>query len=125
MSLGTIQSIESGHSMPPSLSNAQDKSEPSSSGDAHWFTAAISKADTPVSDNVAERVIGSLSGSSEHLQNLSDQANRDLRKASKSADPDAISKASRSLSNFYLEALLTSKMISKGTQAVEKLTSLQ
>lgn len=98
----------------------------SNSSDASWFSAAIQPTQKHDSEaNVAERIVGQLSGSSEHLQKLSDKADRALQKASKSSDPQDVVKASRSLSSFYLESLLTTKLISKGTQTVEKLTSLQ
>lgn len=94
--------------------------------DVQWFSAAIQPSTQGAGDNnVAERIVGQLSGSSEHLQRLSDQADRALRKASSSSDPMDVVQANRSLSSFYLESLLTTKLISKGTQAVEKLTNLQ
>ncbi|MGR2741031.1 type III secretion system inner rod subunit SctI [Billgrantia sp. Q4P2] len=94
--------------------------------DIHWFSAAIQPTEKGGGEsNVAERIVGQIAGSSEHLQKLSDQADRALRKASKSNDPQDVVQANRSLSSFYLESLLTTKLISKGTQAVEKLTNLQ
>ncbi|MCE8032133.1 EscI/YscI/HrpB family type III secretion system inner rod protein [Billgrantia tianxiuensis] len=94
-------------------------------GDVQWFSAAVQPTERAADSNVAERIVGQLAGSSEHLQQLSDKADRALRKASKSNDPQDVIQASRSLSSFYLESMLTTKLISKGTQAIEKLTNLQ
>lgn len=93
--------------------------------DVRWFSAAIQHPTRPEDTNVAERIVNQLASSSQELQNLSDDANRALRKASSSSDPKDVVQANRALSSFYLESLLTTKMISKATQAVEKITSLQ
>jgi type III secretion system YscI/HrpB-like protein len=107
-------------------SATEDQSSRPETSDVQWFSAALQPAQkTDANDNVAERIVSQLSGSSEHLQKLEDKANRALNKASKSSDPMDIVHANRSLSSFYLESLLTTKLISKGAQAVEKLTNLQ
>ncbi|MHA6494954.1 type III secretion system inner rod subunit SctI [Pseudomonas borbori] len=95
--------------------------------DVSWFSAALNKptATTASEDNVASRIIGQLSNRSEALQKLSERSDRALQKAAKTADPMDMVKANRSLSSFYLESVLTAKMVSKGAQAVEKLTNLQ
>ncbi|MDW6001952.1 type III secretion system inner rod subunit SctI [Vibrio mangrovi] len=104
----------------------EDQSNRPEKSDVQWFSAALQPVQkTDASDNVAERIVSQLSGSSEHLQKLENKANRALNKASKSSDPMDIVHANRSLSSFYLESLLTTKLISKGAQAVEKLTNLQ
>jgi type III secretion system YscI/HrpB-like protein len=117
----TLQTSLSGHTSPAAA-------EPSSPGqsDVSWFSAALEPVVQKEGDsNVAERIVSQLAGSSEHLQKLSDKADRAVRKASRSSDPQDVMQANRSLSSFYLESLLTAKLISKGAQAVEKLTSLQ
>jgi type III secretion system YscI/HrpB-like protein len=97
------------------------------SSDVNWFSAQMNeKPSQPQNENsVASRIIGSLSQHSDQLQKLNDRANRDMVKASRSAEPNDMLKANRSMSSFYLESLMTAKMVSKGTQAVEKLTNLQ
>ncbi|PXF32321.1 hypothetical protein WH50_05280 [Pokkaliibacter plantistimulans] len=107
-------------------SGEQSKIKAPSQQDVHFFSAAMQAPQQDQSNtNVAERIVDQLSGSSEHLQALSDKANKALRKASKSSSPEDVIAANRSLSSFYLESLLTTKLISKGSQAIEKLTSLQ
>lgn len=95
--------------------------------DIAWFNAQMDqpKADPAQEDNVASRIIGGLSQHNSEIQKLSDRAGRDLQKAARTAAPEDMLKANRSMSNFYLESLMTAKMVSKGSQAVEKLTNLQ
>ncbi|QUX90817.1 EscI/YscI/HrpB family type III secretion system inner rod protein [Marinomonas sp. A3A] len=125
MSVKSIQSIETS-SANYSASVTQSKPVEANQTDASWFSAAFQQNQkTTETGNVAERIVGQLSGSSEHLQKLSNDADRALKKASKSNDAQDVVQANRALSSFYLESLLTTKLISKGTQAVEKLTSLQ
>jgi type III secretion system YscI/HrpB-like protein len=97
------------------------------SGDVSWFNAQLQTQPAAQADenNVASRIIGSLSQRSDELQRLNDRANRDLVKATRTADPQDLLQANRSMSSFYLESLMTAKMVSKGSQAIEKLTNLQ
>ena len=98
-----------------------------SKSDVSWFSAAMRSPQgvEQSENNVASRIIGQLSNHSETLQKLSERSDRALQKAAKTADPMDMIKANRSLSSFYLESVLTAKMVSKGSQAVEKLTNLQ
>ncbi|WP_273808410.1 MULTISPECIES: type III secretion system inner rod subunit SctI [unclassified Pseudomonas] len=97
--------------------------------DVAWFKAALGPntghTAQAVPDNVAARIIGQLSQRSDALQRLSDRAGRDLQKAARTATPEDMLKANRSLSSFYLESVMTAKLVAKGSQAVEKLTNLQ
>lgn len=125
MTIKNVQSFE------PSSAISSESFAPStnarvSQSDASWFSAMLQSGQTSNENvNVAERIVGQLSGSSEQLQKLSDEADRALKKASKSNSPQDVVEANRALSSFYLESLLTTKLISKGTQTVEKLTNLQ
>ncbi len=93
--------------------------------DVEWFSAALDEPGSEFSVSVSDKVINGLTNSSKELQRLSDQAAGDLLKASKSLDAKTIIQANRSLSSFYLQSMLTAKIVSKGTQAVERLTNLQ
>ncbi|SHO56776.1 type III secretion system inner rod subunit SctI [Vibrio quintilis] len=124
----SVHSVQLNHQIPQSGNISPATAEPSApdQSDVSWFSAALNPVQQKDNDNnVAERIVSQLAGSSEHLQKLSDKADRAVRKASRSSDPQDVMQANRSLSSFYLESLLTTKLISKGTQAVEKLTSLQ
>ncbi|KHK65081.1 type III secretion system inner rod subunit SctI [Pseudomonas frederiksbergensis] len=95
--------------------------------DVSWFNAQMHEK-TPVPDsenNVAARIIDSLSSRSGELQRLEERANRDMLKAIRTADPQDMLQSNRSLSSFHLESLMTAKIVSKGSQAIEKLTNLQ
>ena len=116
--------VSSAHTESSSLSLSRPTQSPTQD-DISWFSATIKSQNTATDPNVAERIVDQLAGSSKELQNLSNDANRALRKASRSSDPKDVIQANRALSSFYLESLLTTKLISKGTQAVEKITSLQ
>ncbi|PPC77026.1 EscI/YscI/HrpB family type III secretion system inner rod protein [Pokkaliibacter plantistimulans] len=126
MSVKDIQGLGQVNIPSTAESGEQSKVKAPSQQDVHFFSAAMQAPQQDQSNtNVAERIVDQLSGSSEHLQELSDKANKALRKASKSSNPEDVIAANRSLSSFYLESLLTTKLISKGSQAIEKLTSLQ
>ncbi|WP_260954411.1 type III secretion system inner rod subunit SctI [Pseudomonas citri] len=91
--------------------------------DIAWFSAQMQRpAEKPAS---ADQVAIPASQASLSLQGFSDRAARDLDRASRSIDPQDAMKANRSLSSFYLESLLSAKIVSKAAQSVEKLTSLQ
>ena len=94
--------------------------------DINWFnasllpTAAI-KPDTVKSDHL---IANPLSQRSVLLQELSKTAARALQKVSTSTDPVDMLTSTRAMSAFHLETVLSAKMISKTSQAIEKLTNL-
>nr|WP_298141179.1 type III secretion system inner rod subunit SctI [uncultured Pseudomonas sp.] len=102
---------------------AEKLSDPAGS-DVSWFSAAMQEGagQAPMALGGAVRPLGDLFQS---LQGSSDKVARGLKKASASADPMNIRKASKSLSEFYLESLLSAKLVGKAAQGLEKLTNLQ
>lgn len=60
-----------------------------------------------------------------HLASLEADAMNKLQNLSTSMNPGDYMKTARSLSAYQLETMLTTKVIAKSTQAVEKLTNLQ
>lgn len=98
-------------------------SDPAGS-DVSWFSAAMQEGGgrTPMALGAAGHPLGDLFQS---LQGNSDKVARGLKKASASVDPMNIRKASKSLSEFYLESLLSAKLVGKAAQGLEKLTNLQ
>ena len=60
-----------------------------------------------------------------HLASLEADYVRKLQHLSTSLNPGDYMKTARSLSAYQLESLVTVKVISKTTQAIEKLTNLQ
>lgn len=67
----------------------------------------------------------SNSGPLAHLAGLEADAMAKLQQLSTSLNPGDYMKTARSLSAYQLESLVTTKVIAKSTQAIEKLTSLQ
>ncbi len=70
-------------------------------------------------------MISPISEASLAYQKDSEKVDRNLQRAARSNDPQTLIEANRSLSSFYLESLLSAKLVSKAAQTVEKLTSLQ
>ncbi|MBI6854916.1 EscI/YscI/HrpB family type III secretion system inner rod protein [Pseudomonas cichorii] len=92
--------------------------------DIAWFNAAMRSADPkPASDS--QMLVSPISKASTAYQKESERVDRDLQRAARSSDPKMALDANRSLSSFYLESLLSAKLVSKAAQTVEKLTSLQ
>lgn len=94
--------------------------------DINWFSTSLkSPAPGSVNNSTSDNHFApSLSQRSELLQGLSNQAARRLQKVSNSTDPVDMIKSTRAMSAFHLETVLTAKMISKTSQAIEKLTNL-
>lgn len=59
------------------------------------------------------------------IDQLSQDAMRSMKQAVMDNDPTSVAKMSRALSQYSLEMAVTTKVISKGGQAVEKLTNMQ
>ncbi|MBT2375474.1 type III secretion system inner rod subunit SctI [Pseudomonas fluorescens] len=95
---------------------------PSEVADIAWFTAQIKR---PAFEPTAGQPERGLRQVIADLNNRADIAARDLRKVVRSIDPQETMQANRSLSSFYLESLLSAKVVAKAVQGVEKLTSLQ
>ena len=99
---------------------------PPEAADIKWFNASLHpaaamKPDTVKSDNL---MANPLNQRSVLLQELSNTAARALQKVSASTDPMDMLKSTRAMSAFHLETVLSAKMISKTSQAIEKLTNL-
>lgn len=97
-----------------------------SDADSHWFSAALqSSLDEPVTGNFAEHLIDPLVHRASALDDLSKQAGKALREASLESDPMKFMKLGETLSEYSLQTSLSVKVISKGAQALEKLTNMQ
>ncbi len=95
-------------------------------GDADWFRAALQRQEPdPNFGGLSEHVVSPLTRKTLSLEELSKDAGKALREASLDADPVKFMQASRALSDYYLQTSLSVKIISKGFQAMDKLTSMQ
>ncbi|RMQ45838.1 HrpB [Pseudomonas cichorii] len=92
--------------------------------DIAWFNAAM-RSGEPKTASDTQMLVSPISKASTAYQKESERVDRDLQRAAKSTDPKMALDANRSLSSFYLESLLSAKLVSKAAQSVEKLTSLQ
>lgn len=94
------------------------------SADIAWFSAAMQPAAPRSAASPASEVSPVLQATSA-FQKDAEWINRQLQRVSGSVDPQQMMQANRSLSSFYLESMLSAKLVSKAAQSVEKLTSLQ
>ncbi|WP_124379081.1 EscI/YscI/HrpB family type III secretion system inner rod protein [Pseudomonas synxantha] len=87
--------------------------------DANWFKAAYeSRSET-------SGLFASLASHTLAMRQKGQQTIQKLKDTSDQPTPLAVEKSTRALSSYYLESLLTAKIIGKSTNALEKLTSLQ
>ncbi|MBJ7220890.1 MULTISPECIES: EscI/YscI/HrpB family type III secretion system inner rod protein [unclassified Brenneria] len=95
-----------------------------SSHDVSWFSAALEDAPvTPVSGNSSW--LGALAEKSQGLGSVFKEAEREVGQSMRSNNPKDVLDATRTLSSFYLESLLSAKLVAKSVQSLEKLTNLQ
>lgn len=90
--------------------------------DVTWFTAQLKP---PVAAPMNAQPTLPIGSAVSRLNDSADIAARSLRKVVSSIDPQQAMQANRSLSSFYLESLLSAKLVAKAVQGVEKLTTLQ
>ncbi|KMM85795.1 type III secretion apparatus protein, YscI/HrpB, C-terminal domain-containing protein [Pseudomonas taetrolens] len=109
----------------PSMTSSSPGQGPETT-DINWFNASLGMPgpETGLPLYPGHSVSPSLSQRSEFLQELSNLAARRLQDVSKSTDPMDMIKSTRAMSAFHLETVLTAKIVSKTSQAIEKLTTL-
>lgn len=120
-----ISSVDNSGSPAPDLSIDQGLVRNPSQSDVDLFDSAMRSDASPSTGHLSELVAGALSGRLDSTNNLSQQTLRSLKKASASGDPMDIAKVGRELSTFSHEMALATKVISKGAQAIDKLTNMQ
>ncbi|WP_434698143.1 type III secretion system inner rod subunit SctI [Pseudomonas sp. D1-1] len=99
------------------------------------MVSAPAQADVDLFDNamrgnhepagLASSLMGAISDRLAGQAELSHQAERAMKSASVSTDPMDILKMSGTLSQYSLQTALTTKVVSKGAQVLDKLTNLQ
>lgn len=94
--------------------------------DINWFNASLNTPVIPSTHNTpsAPYFARPLNRQSAHLQGLSNQAAQALLKVSTSTDPIDMLNSTRALSKHGLDSILAAKVVSKTSQAVDKLTNL-
>ncbi|QQQ52099.1 hypothetical protein JJQ97_07715 [Pseudomonas syringae] len=124
MSIGKLDSSSaSATALKPEL---EEQEGSATRGDADWFKAALQKTEpTEAAGSFSEQVMNPLTRKALSLEDMSKDAGKALREASLDSDPMKFMEASRALSSYYLQTSLSVKMISKGSQALDKLTNMQ
>jgi hypothetical protein len=75
--------------------------------------------------SVADKVIDKFSDMSEGMALKKDDFEMKLSKASETGNAADALAATRAMSEYYLQAAISTKVASKATQAIDKITSLQ
>jgi len=105
--------------------SATPASEPTS-GDANMFSNELNNVESPFDNYPAKG--GMIHQATELFAQVNDQKNRidtSLRRVEKSTDPLAMNKVEGQLSNYYLENMMNTKIVSKAVQSLDKITNLQ
>jgi type III secretion system YscI/HrpB-like protein len=96
-----------------------------SQADVDLFNAAMRPELSVQQSHLSEQIASALSERLGATDKLSQQAARKMKRASTTDDPLEISQMSRSLSQYSLQMALTTKVVNKSAQALDKLTNLQ
>ncbi len=98
-----------------------------SSADVDFFSAAMGAAQVASAGAgpLPALMAGALSGRVQATDKLSQQAMRSMKAAAVGEDPTDITEMSRALSNYSLQTAVTTKVVNKVGQTLDKLTNLQ
>jgi type III secretion system YscI/HrpB-like protein len=109
--------------MPPDSGKPSHAPETS---DINWFNASLNTPATQTPHNIPSEPYFArpLNRQSAHLQALSNKSAQALLKVSTSTDPIDMLNSTRALSRHGLDSILAAKVVSKTSQAVDKLTNL-
>jgi len=91
--------------------------------DVDLFNSAVRSNQEP--GGLASNLLGVISERLTGQAELSHQAERAMKTASSSTDPLDMLKMNSALSQYSLQTALTTKVVSKGAQVLDKLTNLQ
>jgi len=120
VAISTVDAVKS-----PSLGMDQNLVTNPSQSDVDFFDSAMRADPAPLSSHLDEAVASALSERLESSSKLSQQTMRSMKSASTSNDPMDLAKMSQSMSQYSLQMALTTKVVSKSAQAIDKLTNLQ
>lgn len=99
-------------------------SEPAQA-DVDLFNAAMRPDSTSLTAHLSEEVASALSARLGDSEKLSQQAMRSMKKVAGTENGAEITQMGRALSQCSLQMALTTKVVSKSAQALDKLTNLQ
>lgn len=93
--------------------------------DVDLFNAAVRPDSSQAVSHLSDQVAGALSERLGDTEKLSQQALRAVKKVAGTEDGSDIIQMGRALSQCSLQMALTTKVVSKSAQALDKLTNLQ
>jgi type III secretion system YscI/HrpB-like protein len=96
-----------------------------SQADVDLFNAAMRPDPALQQSQLSEQIASALHERLGSMDKLSQQAVRRMKNATTSDDPLDIAQMSRSLSQYSLQMAMTTKVVNKSAQALDKLTNLQ
>ncbi|NIG12954.1 type III secretion system protein [Pantoea sp. Al-1710] len=91
--------------------------------DASLFANSLDNEPADVASNGG--ILHKASEMFDQVNNEKNQLDTTLRRATQSTDPLAMNKAEGQLSNYYLESMMNTKIVSKAVQSLDKITNLQ
>lgn len=117
----TISSVNSFKSL--ALDHEHEMVSGPSQADVDLFNSAMRSDHEPA--GLADGLMGALSERIGTQQHLSQQAMRSMKAASGTSEPMDMVKMSQALSQYSLQMAMTTKVVNKSAQALDKLTNLQ
>lgn len=110
----------------PSVDIDQGLIQEPSQADVDLFSAAMSAGDAAaVPGQLPALVAGALVDRVQSTDKLSQQAMRNMKAAASADDPMDMTMMSRALSAYSLQMAVTTKVVNKTAQTLDKLTNLQ
>ena len=107
-----------------SSSGAMDDTDVVSASDMNLFNAEMYSP--PVKEtSIADKVVDKFSSISENIGLQKSDFEKKLAKASSTADSKDILEATRAMSDYYLQAAMATKVASKASSAIDRITNLQ
>jgi type III secretion system YscI/HrpB-like protein len=123
----TISHINQLKSLSPDLGQHLDQGllRGPSQSDVDLFNAAMRPDMAAQSSHLSEQIASALSERLGSTDKLSQRAIRNMKKAANGDNPMDITHMSRTLSQYSLQTAVTTKIVNKSAQALDKLTNLQ
>lgn len=122
----TISQINQLKSSSPDLEHHLDQGLVSGlQADVDLFNAAMRPDMAAQPSHLSEQIASALSERIGATDKLSQQAVRKMKTAASGDNPMDITQMSRTLSQYSLQTAVTTKVVNKSAQALDKLTNLQ
>lgn len=92
--------------------------------DAQWFASAMNSVDSGMNMNMTDRFLNKVYEVSEDLKTKNENLSKSFKNGSASDDYTAMMQTLKDVSDYGFQTAMVTKVVSKTTQAVEKLTNL-